>query len=349
MVKPEDRRALHVLAVVALMAAVPGGCGGSPTRPGPLPPGPTLTCPSPVRAVLKGDEAPAITFDSPVVQGGVAPVSITCMPPSGTTFTVGTTSVTCTATDANARSGSCAFDVVVERPPTLTAVKFLAFGDSVTAGTLSRPCTSSAPADATAWMLLALDIPESYPAKLQNLLAARYVAQTVGVVNEGWPGEPAVGAGEERLPEMLEDHRPEVLLLLHGFNDLFAAGRSRTFDTSVPRIAGALEDMVDTAKSRRVRVLLATLPALDAGGCRGAGAPGVTALNDLIRGIAADEGVGLVDLYVQLGGTPDGIIGIDGLHPTESGYTQIAQVWFEAIQRDFERRDAPSPTLDVRR
>ena len=48
----------------------------------------------------------------------------------------------------------------------------------------------------------------------------------------------------------------------------------------------------------------------------------------------------LVDLYAGLGGSPAGVIGIDGLHPTEEGYTKMAQVWFDAIQREFERPSA---------
>ena len=47
-----------------------------------------------------------------------------------------------------------------------------------------------------------------------------------------------------------------------------------------------------------------------------------------------DPGAHGAYLAAQAAGRAQGMkfIGIDGLHPTESGYTQIAQVWFEAIQ-----------------
>lgn len=322
--------------VLALTAVA---CGGSPAGPTP-PPAPSLACPADIQAPARNGQPPVVTFDTPAAVNGAPPVSVSCAPASGTSFAPGTTRVTCTATDSLARSASCGFSVVVSEVPVLAQVKFVAFGDSVTEGTISHPCPASAALD-TPWMKLAVDAPQSYPYKLQGLLAARYLDQTITVLNEGKAGELADGDGEERLPIVLDADKPEVLLLLHGFNDLRAAGAANDFGDQIPRIVGALETMVESARSRNVRVLVATLPAMNAAGCRGAGAPGVPALNDEIRKMAADEGAVLVDLFAGLGGTPDGVIGIDGLHPTEEGYTKMAQVWFEAIQREFER---PSPT-----
>lgn len=54
------------------------------------------------------------------VSGGVAPAAVTCAPGSGATFPVGTTSVTCTATDGAAQRQSCQFDVRVTLVCTLT-------------------------------------------------------------------------------------------------------------------------------------------------------------------------------------------------------------------------------------
>ena len=67
------------------------------------------------------------------------------------------------------------------------------------------------------------------------------------------------------------------------------------------------------------------------------------------HGRLLSERVVLVDLYNGLGGTPAGSIGVDGLHPTETGYTKIANIWFEAIQHEYERQTGssttPAPTL----
>ena len=72
-------------------------------------------------------------------------------------------------------------------------------------------------------------------------------------------------------------------------------------------------------------------------------------INAAIARLASDERVVLVYLYNGLEGTPVGSIGVDGLHPTETGYTKIANIWFEAIQHEYERQPGnsttPAPTL----
>ena len=83
--------------------------------------------------------------------------------------------------------------------------------------------------------------------------------------------------------------------------------------------------------------MLANFPPQNPNGSRGGGAEAVPTLNAEIASLAADEGVVLVDLYGGLGGTPTGSIGVDGLHPTDAGYTKIANIWFEAIRREYER------------
>jgi lysophospholipase L1-like esterase len=325
-----------VLAGVSVLPA----CGGSPSQPSPTPPAPTLTCPADIQA-LSHDGAPvAVTYDVPAPVNGAAPVTVACAPASGASFALGANTVSCTATDAMARTGSCSFGVTVSVVPVVRKVKFLAFGDSVTEGTISSPCHTSNLEEDVVWMKLAVVAPQSYPFKLQALLAARYVDQVITVDNEGFAGKKAVG-DLGRLKSVLDAAEPEVLLLLHGFNDLNVAGGNDTLETTIPKVAGALEDMVKAGRSHNASVLIATLPAGDAAGCRGNGAPGIPALNDRIRRLAADEHATLVDLYNAFGGSPEGVIGIDGLHPTAEGYTKIAQVWFDAIRVEFEQ---PSPT-----
>jgi lysophospholipase L1-like esterase len=326
------RRALRAAACAFLTLAA--ACGGPPDGPTPFPP-PSLSCPADVRAEALPGQPATVTYATPAATNGAPPVTVSCVPGSGSTFNLGTSQVACTATDAQARTATCSFNVTVVEAPQIEKVKFLAFGDSVTEGTISSPCPTSESLD-TLWMKMAVVAPQSYPYKLQAQLAARYTSQTVTVVNEGFAGRRAT-RDIDRLRAVLAANSPEVLLLLHGFNDLLAAGRQGTFDRDIPLIAGALEDMVRIGRAQNVSVLLATMPALDPSGCRGQAAAGVERLNGAIRVVAADDGAVLVDLYPGLGGSPAGVIGIDGLHPTEEGYTKMAQVWFDAIQREFER------------
>jgi HYR domain len=75
---------------------------------------PVLTVP-PDRSVTTGDpEGVAVTF-APTATDIVDPAPVVdCSPVSGWTFTVGTTPVTCTATDASGNASHATFDVTVE-------------------------------------------------------------------------------------------------------------------------------------------------------------------------------------------------------------------------------------------
>jgi lysophospholipase L1-like esterase len=312
---------------IVLLAILPA-CGGSPTNPDPVPP-PTVTCPADIQASARLGQPPVIVFDTPVAAGGAAPVSTTCAPASNTAFPLGATRVTCTATDSRGKTGTCGFTVMVSAVPVLSSVRFLAFGDSITEGTTSPdPVT------------MVLSLTESYPYKLQNLLSGRYVDQTVVVVNRGKAGEPAYPTGMTRFPRELDANNPQVVLLLDGANDLLGAASTGTFNAAIARISTALEEMIQSARARNVQVMLATFPPQNPAGSRGGAAGAVPLMNQEIVRLAAKEGVPLVDLYGGLGGTPVGTIGVDGLHPTDTGYTKIASIWFTAIQRLYEQPSA---------
>jgi acyl-CoA thioesterase-1 len=176
----------------------------------------------------------------------------------------------------------------------------------------------------------------SYPSQLLGLLGGRYSDQAIAMANEGWPGEP-IADGLARLPSAMASDTPEVLLLLEGANDLLNNPSSVT----TRYIADTLRQMVRTAKDRDpgIKVLLATFPpqhhetfTLD----HGAGAEYVPELNQFIADVARKEDATLVDLYAAFpaGGGP--YIGSDGLHPTEQGFTLMAQTIANTIQANFE-------------
>jgi lysophospholipase L1-like esterase len=209
----------------------------------------------------------------------------------------------------------------------------MAFGDSITWGTASPPAG-----------FLAFPTPPpsyAYPSQLLALLGSRYPDQTVTMANEGWPGE-FIGDGLKRLPSALAADAPEVVLLLDGANDLLNKPSSAT----TQYIANTLRDMVRTARTRVLasdRVLLALFPPQYHGTIpydRGAGAEFVPELNQRITAVAQSEGATLVDLYTPLSADIKRYIGGDGLHPTEAGFTLMAQTFATLIQQKFEVKAA---------
>ena len=79
---------------------------------------PTLTCPANVTAAGTATDGcvitAVVTYAAPTVSDNCPAVgAVTCVPPSGSTFNEGTTTVTCTATDAAGNAGNCSFTVTV--------------------------------------------------------------------------------------------------------------------------------------------------------------------------------------------------------------------------------------------
>ena len=310
---------------VALLLVICAACGDD-SRPAPTPLL-SMTCSTRVDANSTTGGPVPVQFPLPTTAGGSAPVNVTCNQP--TQFPVGNTTVGCTATDSRQQTATCSFVVAVTGPPRLRNTTFLAFGDSITAGTDSPPVP------------LSLDNlnPWTYTVLLQNRLAARYTLQTLVIWNEGSGGE-FTTQGLIRLRPLLLQFRPEVLLLMEGTNDLLDGARGA--DTAIVN----LRQMIGTARSLNVQVALATIPPQRPNGVRNRGAVAalIPGFNDRIRALAAAEGVVLVDVYA---GMNIGMIGVDDLHPTVMGFSVIADIFYDAIVRNFEA-SAPSAQMTVR-
>lgn len=328
------RLRLAVLPVLLVMA----GCGGdsssdTPTRPDPIPTGPTITCPANVAATTTTTTA-QVAYPAPATAGGQLPVTVACTPGSGSQFSVGSTNVSCTATDALNRQASCSFSVSVTRLPTLQRTSFLAFGDSVTAGEITVPTSSASGFEGFPSFKLVVVSAASYPTQLQALLRTRYITQQAAITmaNAGVPGERAT-QGAQRFPSVMSQVRPEVVLLLEGYNDLSLLGSA-----GVNPVATAIETMARDARTRGVRVFIASLTPPRSGGRNTLPAGIVTNLNARLRTIAMGEGAVFVDLYQALVSNITLYIGVDGLHPTEVGYQRMAETFFAAIQANLENR-----------
>lgn len=72
-------------------------------------PPPTIACPINMNVTATTSTGGVVTYPTPAATNGA---TVTCVPPSGSTFPIGTTTVTCTATNS-AGSASCSFTVTM--------------------------------------------------------------------------------------------------------------------------------------------------------------------------------------------------------------------------------------------
>jgi lysophospholipase L1-like esterase len=197
-------------------------------------------------------------------------------------------------------------------PPRLSRTRFMAFGDSITVGEIPDP---TAP----------------YPIILQTELRSRYLAQAsdIVVVNAGVGGE-RLTAGILRFGPAIDTHRPDVVLLMEGANDLLSLGPDLS--------ATLLQSMAQEAQSRNARVFLGSMLPTVAGRRLSQPTANVVLLNTQIQAMAVQQGVVYVDLYNTLLPEAQAVISDDGLHPTVFGYRRIADVFFDAIRAHLEER-----------
>lgn len=102
----------------------------------------------------------------------------------------------------------------------------LAFGDSLTYGTGSSP-------------------DKSYPALLEKQLRRK-------VINAGIPGETS-SRGLQRLPVLLAQHRPELVIICHGGNDIL-------HKLDLEQARDNIQQMIDLARKSGAQVILLAVP-----------------------------------------------------------------------------------------
>ncbi len=110
---------------------------------------PVITCPSNVNASLPaGQTSTVVNYPPPTVTDNFPGVVVACSPRSGSTFSAGTTPVTCTATDSGGNSSSCSFIVSVGAaqakttlPGNKTSIEFAASPGRKPPKPKKNPCT----------------------------------------------------------------------------------------------------------------------------------------------------------------------------------------------------------------
>ncbi|WP_036253146.1 GDSL-type esterase/lipase family protein [Methylobacter sp. BBA5.1] len=164
----------------------------------------------------------------------------------------------------------------------------LAFGDSLTYGTGASRLSD-------------------YP----NILAE---LTSLEVINEGIPGEISE-EGLERLPALLDEYQPKLLILIHGGNDLLRKIPSE-------QIAANLNKMIEEAASRHVEVVMLGVPQ-----------PNLLTLTsaDLYQRIAEDRNIP-VDLNTLPDILGDNSLKSDMVHPNDAGYQLMAGNIFKLLQ-----------------
>ncbi len=163
----------------------------------------------------------------------------------------------------------------------------LAFGDSLTYGTGANKG-------------------EDYP----NLLAEM---TNIKVINAGVPGEISSN-GLDRLPSLLDEHNPDLLILIHGGNDILR---------KLPKLElnNNLLAMIELAKTRNIQIAMLGVPE-----------PGIFLKSADIYEQIANE----TNIPIELSLLPD-ILGDKSLksdiaHPNAKGYQQMAEGIVELLK-----------------
>jgi lysophospholipase L1-like esterase len=165
----------------------------------------------------------------------------------------------------------------------------LAFGDSLTYGTGASD-------------------EEAYPSILARLTSLE-------VANEGIPGEISRD-GANRLPGLLDEIRPELLILIHGGNDILQ---------KIPRseTAANLVKMIAEARQRNISVLLLGVPEPKLF---------ITSSAEIYQTIAKQYDIA-TDLYTLPEILSDRDLKSDMVHPNAKGYSQMAENIYSLLKR----------------
>lgn len=157
----------------------------------------------------------------------------------------------------------------------------LAFGDSLTYGTGAAA-------------------QHDYPAILADLTGRE-------VINEGVPGEIS-SEGRQRLPALLDEYQPALLILMHGGNDILR-------QINIEETRENLKAMIAEAKQRNIAVVLLGVPKFGLVFLRSA---------EIYAELAQSEHVP-TDLASLPAILASNTLKSDTVHPNDQGYQKLAE------------------------
>lgn len=168
----------------------------------------------------------------------------------------------------------------------------LAFGDSLTYGYGAAP-------------------EESYPARLEKMLGRK-------VINAGVSGELS-DAGLKRLPSLLREHRPKLVILCHGGNDILQK-------KSTDLLRNNLAQMIRLAREEGSEVMLIAVPEF-----------GLLHLSPLpLYGELAEQYHLTIESDILSSLLLDNRYKSDYIHPNAMGYQKMAEAVGEIIKDNYK-------------
>jgi hypothetical protein len=237
--------------------------------------------PANITAAATGASGATVAYTAPTATDEEAPPAVVCDHPSGATFPVGTTTVTCTATDADdtPSSVSASFTVTVDdtdlaldaAPPNITvaapagasgaAVTYTAptatdeeappavvcdhpSGATFPLGTTTVTCTATDPDDSPSSVSASFSVTVNDPPPT----ATGLLDQLEAAVKSGWPGKSLSGKIERAKTDLAAGRDRAACRDLHSFVDALTRAHGKSMNKA--RAAGLI------ATARQIEVFL---------------------------------------------------------------------------------------------
>ncbi len=168
---------------------------------------------------------------------------------------------------------------------------------------------------------LGVNYDQAWPSLLQTRI--NKIGSSYSVINAGVSGDTTSG-GISRLPRLLKKYSPEILILELGGNDGLRG-------TSLKAIEKNLRDMIDSAQSSNVTVLLigVQLPP-------NYGALYTKGFEDIFSDLAKEYSLDLIQGSLKTM-VNEGLMQSDGIHPNVLGHQQIEDIVWERLNEYLEK------------